>query len=1325
MTSPRAASLVALLLAVVVVAPPAALASPGDADAAFGASGEALHAFPTPNSRALASVQDAGGTLVQVGTTDGVPGAQIAAVRWTAAGALDPSWSDDGAASFTLPGFASGELTAAARQPDGKIVAAGLAQGSELDSTSWRLLAVRLTTDGRLDPSFDGDGIVTLAVSGHRAAMGFAIAVQGDGKVLLAGSAVNTTTSFKEFVVARLDALGAPDASFAGDGVTTTQLGSAVSTGGGATARGIVLRADGTIVAGGDAETVLDGTTTTAFALARYLPDGSLDPAFSGDGSHVQRVGDGGASGYDLLQQDDGKLVLAGTASFPKGYAYAIARFTSGGAPDQAFSADGIADIPFAGATTGAAHAVAQQSDGKLVVSGQIVASGYRIGLARLELDGALDSDYGSGGLTSFTFAGAPAFAQDSDLAIDRDDRALVTARASDSAGTEYFAAARRVATAPEATPINARPTVSMTLSSRTPARREAVTATATASDPDGSVASYAWDTDGDGFDDGTGSTVTARYARLGPATIAVRVTDDADARTEAAEDLHVRNIPPLAALATGAARTDQPLVLDASQSRDDDGRIARFEFDVDGNGHYEREGAPARIEVDVDDPGPRVVRVRVTDNDGTQAVAERAVDVQQGCLDRARVGRSEVTTTGCFGRQGGRLTTTDEVRVHGLRLRSRTPVVVDTGQATVAATDATVSVGDTVLNRSHDAKWSLRRSSLSVPVAGGGALAGLPVTGTATVTPRADDSGAVKVDTRLPPQFNGATGTTELEATNDAGVRDETLVTRVPRADVGGKGKSGNPLGDWLSAADPLTSRHAELRYHSELARWRGQMDVQLPGLRGFLESRIGIDNDGLRLDDYQNVVARARGTGVQVLFANIKVDLASVTISSSFSAFAGSDRADDPYGVGMRVSGGYTRGVLCCSGWHGDGFLKVGMLAGSGTAKLSDTSLELTGRMRMGAPSSVELDAQMKASWIRGGSLSASGSGVYNLFGVSVAEADVLATSRGVAACGGKWLFKVGFRQRPGRKAEPMMGCDLSSWLASASRASTARAAAVQEVVTVPAGMPLIALRAVGRGAAPRVRVSGPGGREIVSPEDRGAIDARDHMVMHDGDAATTYVAILRPAPGRWTVEALDGELVRVDRSHAKPAPRVVARVHGRGARRTLRYQVRVAPGETVRFEQQGPDGSAPIGRARASRGTLRFRPLPGRARRRDVVAFVEDGGIPRRRLRVASFQAGRPRSRRIRVKGRLRGPRASVSWRKVAGAARYSVLAVFTDGSTRLVDTRRTRLALRTADKRLQLGVVAVRADGRRIGAGRVTVKRATRRPAAKRRRARGRR
>ena len=84
-------------------------------------------------------------------------------------------------------------------------------------------------------------------------------------------------------------------------------------------------------------------------------------------------------------------------------------------------------------------------------------------------------------------------------------------------------------------------PVVSLSASPATPAVGANVTFTATASDPDGTIAAIDWDIDGDGqFDDGTGAVVTRSFSTSGSRIVSVRATDNVGVATIAFRTIEV-----------------------------------------------------------------------------------------------------------------------------------------------------------------------------------------------------------------------------------------------------------------------------------------------------------------------------------------------------------------------------------------------------------------------------------------------------------------------------------------------------------------------------------------------------------------------------------------------------------------------------------------------------------------------------------------------------------------------------------------------------------------------------------------------------------------
>src|SRR5262249_32253745 len=158
---------------------------------------------------------------------------------------------------------------AVAVQPDGKIVVAGSATVS---GTGGDFALARYNADGSLDTTFSGDGKVTTDF-----ALGldqvFGVAIQPDGKIVTAGSAYIGTSTDRDFALARYNADGSLDTTFSGDGKMTTDFGQREDE-----AHGVAIQPDGKIVTAGSAH--MDTNTSYDFAFARYDLDGSPDSSF-------------------------------------------------------------------------------------------------------------------------------------------------------------------------------------------------------------------------------------------------------------------------------------------------------------------------------------------------------------------------------------------------------------------------------------------------------------------------------------------------------------------------------------------------------------------------------------------------------------------------------------------------------------------------------------------------------------------------------------------------------------------------------------------------------------------------------------------------------------------------------------------------------------------------------------------------------------------------------------------------------------------------------------------------------------------------------------
>jgi uncharacterized delta-60 repeat protein len=312
--------------------------------------------------------------------------------RATASGIADQSSDTDGFGT-------GGKVFTAVKAPVAGVRALVLQSDGRIVVTPGFFDLIRYTRKGRLDRSFGRGGKVLgdrAAWVGGNGAGSDAMAIQADGKIILAGSVQYGSLGelgFTDFALARYTAEGRLDRSFGKAGEVQTHLERQSTL----NISSLALQRDGKILAGG-------GTSGDS-ALVRYTANGCLDPSFGRGGTiltftHAFTL-------HQIALQDDGKIVVAGTGpTGDKPEGFILARYTPDGKLDPSFGSGGLARTgrfrrppgePSYLPEDASPEAVAIRPDGKIVVAG-LSSSG--IALARFTRDGHLDPSFGHGGMT-------------------------------------------------------------------------------------------------------------------------------------------------------------------------------------------------------------------------------------------------------------------------------------------------------------------------------------------------------------------------------------------------------------------------------------------------------------------------------------------------------------------------------------------------------------------------------------------------------------------------------------------------------------------------------------------------------------------------------------------------------------------------------------------------------------------------------------------------------------------------------------------------------------------------------------------------------------
>jgi competence ComEA-like helix-hairpin-helix protein len=412
-----------------------ARAADGTLDSTFGNGGIVTTDIGENDDLGLDVERQPDGRIIMAGTSSNADGTDndFGLVRYNPDGSLDTTFDTDGKVTTSF-GAGYDLASALVLQADGKIIAAGHSDNSnEAD-----FALARYNLDGSLDTTFGLDGKVTTPI-GSGDDFGIDLALQGDGKIVVAGFSFNDATSGDMLVLARYNEDGSLDETFGSQGIVTADFGCA------AAGYALVLQPDGKIIVAGHT----CGLNSLDFALVRFNSDGSTDISFDQDGIVTTDFNNSYDSGHAVALQPDGKIIVAGHSYTDANVSidFALARYNPDGSPDTSFDEDGKVTTDLGG-WRDFVYAISLQPDSKILVAGeqwQQEGGTVDFALARYNTDGSLDAGFGTDGrmitdISSGDYANA--------LALQPDGRILVGGF-SDNGFNFDFALARYDASGP------------------------------------------------------------------------------------------------------------------------------------------------------------------------------------------------------------------------------------------------------------------------------------------------------------------------------------------------------------------------------------------------------------------------------------------------------------------------------------------------------------------------------------------------------------------------------------------------------------------------------------------------------------------------------------------------------------------------------------------------------------------------------------------------------------------------------------------------------------------------------------------------------------
>ena len=304
------------------------------------------------------------------------------AIRLNADGTLDSSFGSNGQTLFDLGNSSLRSMSDVETLPNGgfQVVAS---YGQEGQDTEFAI--IRLAQNGSVDTSFGNGGLVRIGSVDDVYATG--IELRDDGSGVVFGYA---SLDSVDFAVLAIDANGVPDPDFGGGDFIFSDIVSRNLVD--ASVRDLEPLPDGKFLSMGQ----WYRDEASDIVLIQYLPNGEIDTSYGNEGIVLLDFADDQPE--MMKTQADGKAVIVSTGEENGDDVIEVYRVNTDGSLDTSFGIGGMTVLQDTTRLT--AQSLVIQADGRIVVGGR---SGADLILARLGTDGALDTSFGLNRYTGFS----------------------------------------------------------------------------------------------------------------------------------------------------------------------------------------------------------------------------------------------------------------------------------------------------------------------------------------------------------------------------------------------------------------------------------------------------------------------------------------------------------------------------------------------------------------------------------------------------------------------------------------------------------------------------------------------------------------------------------------------------------------------------------------------------------------------------------------------------------------------------------------------------------------------------------------------------------
>lgn len=370
----------------------------GSLDPSFGNGGKVIASINSGQDQAHAVILQQDGKILVAGhTVSTVTGKDFVLLRYESDGTPDASFGNAGVVTTDLQLGSDDIAYAIDLQPDGKIILAGSSDnGSQQDAALARYL-----TNGSIDSTFGTNGRALLDFDNQQLDEIRVVKVHAlTGNIVVGGASI-INSSLAKPVVARFQSSGVPDSTFDSDGIRLLWINN-LDNQYYNSVEDLAVQPNGKISAIGWRD--FPGLPWSSdYWACRINSDGSMDNSFSVDGVNVYN---GGFNGHDrsfgmYLKPDNGMVIAGGGYVSTLAYDFTLFEVNSDGSVGSLSTG-----ADFGSTLDDIAYSLTMDIAGNYVLAGASGnSSSQSFALARFLPSGSLDNSFGTGGKITTTFA--------------------------------------------------------------------------------------------------------------------------------------------------------------------------------------------------------------------------------------------------------------------------------------------------------------------------------------------------------------------------------------------------------------------------------------------------------------------------------------------------------------------------------------------------------------------------------------------------------------------------------------------------------------------------------------------------------------------------------------------------------------------------------------------------------------------------------------------------------------------------------------------------------------------------------------------------------